>query len=306
MMSEQIPLRANEQVLLRTSFFGGFEKKEVLDYINKLRDQNRTLGKELEDHMLEVAAARNELSSQVSDFQGRVGEMERQLDERGDKIRDLKDMISSLQGEISAGKVARIELDRELNRQKDQNKQLALQAQTYEYKAKRYDEVSQKLGDIMLEANANAKTILEDAGAEAERIKSDAIGASKRITHELVGMRSQLADIRAQIENMITDFSDKVDELDSLLVNVSYCDKERNNDDLSSQNALGGKPVLQSIETAADATESIGKESQPVEAVELKNVETAVSSDSVNLSEKVIAASSFSANQNFFQGAATV
>lgn len=296
-MSEQIPLRANEQVLLRTSFFGGFEKKEVLEYIDKLREQNRMLGRELDEHMLEVAAARNELSSQVSDFQGRIGEMERQLDERGDKIRDLKKMISALEGEISAGKVTQIEQERALNQQKEQNKQLTLQVQTYEYKARRYDEVSQQIGGIMLEANAKAQTVLENAETEAEKIKSDAISASKRMSHELSGMRSQLSDIRSQIEAMITDFSAKVDELDGLLVSVSPCDEQ------------GGKPNENAVVSlsAGAQSEDASDSAQEVDGAEAAEAEIAkVSEKPANLSEKVIAASSFSVSQNFFQGAATV
>ena len=69
-----------EQVLLKTSFFGGFDKGEVLSCIDRLREQNRTMAAELEGKLDGMARARGELAEQVTGFEGKISEMERQLD----------------------------------------------------------------------------------------------------------------------------------------------------------------------------------------------------------------------------------
>ena len=57
-----------EQVLLKTSMFG-FEKKQVLEYIDSIWNTSRSEQQELEAKLKEVGQARNELERQVSEFE---------------------------------------------------------------------------------------------------------------------------------------------------------------------------------------------------------------------------------------------
>jgi len=217
-MSEQErKLYSNEKVLLRTSFFGGFEKKEVLEYINKLREQNQMMGKELDERINEVSAARSDLSAQVSSFEAKIIEMERQLEERGGKIKELNIAVETLKGEVGVQKQRVVEQQMQLNQQKDQNKQLTLQAQNYEFKAKKYDDFSAQLGDILLEAKRNANETVAEAESEAAKIKTNAVIATERAADQIKMMRGDLKEVRRQIESIINEFTARLDEIDKIL-----------------------------------------------------------------------------------------
>ncbi|GEM_PF-1667276 len=215
-----LTLYGDEKVLLRTSFFGGFEKQEVLTYIDKLRKQNRTMAQELAQHISEVSAARNQLSEQVSSFEAKITEMERQLDERGGKIRELTGTVESLRSEVSQQKLRYIEREKELQQQKDQNRQLMVQLQNYEYKAKRYEDVSAQIGDIILDANQRAADTVAQAQEQAEQIKQGAVTASRKITKEVSLMRSEIATVRGQLEDLMQSFTSRLDEIDQMLLGV--------------------------------------------------------------------------------------
>lgn len=217
MAQQQNNILSDEKVLLKTSFFGGFEKKEVLEYIDKLREQNRVMGKELEDRMGEVSNARNELSAQVSSFEAKLSEMERQLEERGGKVKELSGQVDTLKGEVSRQKQRVVEQEMQLNQQKDRNMKLALQAQNLEYKAKRYEDFSAQIGDILLEAKLNADETIMQAEQKAEQIKHNAVAANEQITNSLNAMRREIKDVRSQLESIMKDFIARIDEIDRSL-----------------------------------------------------------------------------------------
>ncbi|HWP51790.1 MAG TPA: hypothetical protein VN626_08855 [Clostridia bacterium] len=215
-----LTLYSDEKVLLRTSFFGGFEKKEVLTYIDKLRKQNRTMAQDLATHINEVSTARNQFSEQVSSFEAKITEMEHQLEERGGRIRELTGMVESLRGEVGQQKLRQIEREKDLQQQKDQNRQLVVQLQNYEYKAKRYEDVSAQLGEIILEANQRAADTVAQAQVQAEQIKKNAVTASQKITTEISVMRGELSTVRVQLEELMKTFATRLDEIDRMLLEV--------------------------------------------------------------------------------------
>ena len=220
MAEQERKLYADEKVLLRTSFFGGFEKKEVLEYIDKLREQNRYMGKELDDRIDEVSTARNELSAQVRSFEAKIIEMERQLEERGGKIKELNTVVESLRGEVGKQKQRVIEQEMQLNHQKDQNKQLTLQAQNYEFKAKRYDDFSAQFGEILLEAKRTASETVAEAEKKAEEIKGNAVITTEKVALQIKSMRRELKDARQRIEDIMNEFNARLEEIDRMLEEV--------------------------------------------------------------------------------------
>ena len=263
-MSEQMPNLTNndEKVLLKTSFFGGFDKKEVLSYIDNLREQNRVMGQELETHINEVSTARNELSQQVSSFESKLSEMERQLEERSGKIKELTGMIDSLKEEIGDERQKNVEQKMQLQRQFDANKLLEAKAKQFEFKAKRYDDVSAQIGDIMLEAKQSASEVIERAETQAQEIKGDAVITTKRITLEMKNMRTELVEVRRQIEQMLGGLNSKLDEIDSMIAQITPPD--------DFEELYASEPLDNDIVLDFDDVKESGEQEEELPAVEEK------------------------------------
>lgn len=267
-MSEQMPNLADNynKVLLKTSFFGGFNKKEVLSYIDNLREQNRVMGQELETHINEVSTARSELTEQVSSFESKISEMERQLDERSSKIKELTGMIDSLKDEIGDERKKNVEQKMELQKQCDTNKLLEARAKQFEFKAKRYDDVSAQIGDIMLEAKQNAREAIERAENEAQEIKGDAVITTRRITAEMKNMRADLVEVRRQIEQMLGGLNSKLDEIDSMIAKITPPDDF---EELYAVEPLESNSVFNFDEVKENASNpQIAKAEEPADVVE--------------------------------------
>jgi len=211
----------NRQAIIRTSFFGGFDKKEVLTYIDRLREENAAAQADLDRRLEEVTAARNDLGEQVAGFERKLVEMGGELDERSGRIKELNDEIYRLQSELKTSQKNADDTSRALVLQKEQNRILMERGRETEARAKRYDDVSAQLGDIILTARCSANELIDAAQGEADRIKTDAEKASERVMNELLSLRGELTRMREQMADMVEGFSNRITAIEDILDEIA-------------------------------------------------------------------------------------
>lgn len=277
----------NRQAILKTSFFGGFDKKEVLAYIDRLREENAASQAALDQQLNEVTAARNELGDQVTGFEQKIGEMGTQLDERSNRIRELTDEIDRLQKELNVSKKTAGDTSRALVLQKEQNRILLERATRSEEQAKRYEDVSAQLGDILLTARQNAGEIVSAAQEEATRIRSDATNAGALLTEKLVSMREGLGEMREKMNEIVENFSDQIDEIEAILDEMEGKSADQAPDEPSDEAAH------LTSEEPETPSEKRPAESAKVEKTAAKSSEETVSRVMRELDQKRTSAGSF-------------
>lgn len=207
----------NRQAMLKTSFFGGFDKKEVLAYIDRLREENTAAQSELDRRLSDMTAARGQLAEQVSGFEKKIGEMESALNERSDRIRSLTGQLDTLQGELTYTKKKQDDTGKQLRLQEEQNRFLLERAKKSETQAQKYAEVSEKIGDMMISAQQAADKIVADARTQAEQLQSETDTASERLAGEFQGMRDELTRLREQMAELVECFSNRITEAEELI-----------------------------------------------------------------------------------------
>lgn len=205
----------------KTCLFGGFQKSEVLSYVDTLRSENLARTEALEEQLREISAARTALTAQISDFSEKISDMEQQLTEKKEHIEELTVEASSLRDEISHTKAGTIEQDRALALTREQNRQLTLRAQVYEQKAQRYDDLSGQLGDVLLQAHQSAEEILQTAHQNADTIQQEAVETTAKITAQVQSMHDDLAAVRQNITLLMESFCERVDAIDAMLGKLS-------------------------------------------------------------------------------------
>lgn len=208
----------NEQVMLKTSLFGGFEKREVLSYIDKLREQNEKSVEQLEFQMNDMSSARTKLEQQIGSFEKTMAGLEQQLAQKSVKINELTTEVSSL-------KTALDQKEHALNVSKEQSRVLALKAQSFEYKAGRYDEMAEQVGDIIIEAKRSATEIVAAADVKAKEIEANAVSAAREATERLTGLRRDVVEMRQSMETLVATFNRRLNELDAVIEGVKIEDK---------------------------------------------------------------------------------
>ena len=211
----------NEQMLIRTSVFGGFDKKEVLEYIDSLRAQNKQMTEQLESQLCEISDARNALANQAFEFKEKISAMEENLNNSRGRIDELTGMIDTLRKSEQKTSIEKEETNRTLLIERERSRQLAVKAQDFEDKAKKYDNISTDIGNIILEARDNASHIILQAQEQAEGITQNAVEASSKACVELKSLKKDIESIRGNIEELMNSFSLRLDSINEIIDGTS-------------------------------------------------------------------------------------
>jgi len=207
----------NREAILRTSFFGGFQKQEVLAYIDRLREENAAAQASLEQQLRSVSDARNELSDQVGSFERKIAEMEKQLEERSAHVRELTGQVSILKSQLLTSKKAQDETARSLQAQEKQNRLLIERLQDSEEKARSYEMLSDKVGEVLISAHREAETVVGEAREKAREIRNCVAADGRRMSDELDDLRMELTQIREQMQALAGRLDSRTQAVNRLL-----------------------------------------------------------------------------------------
>ena len=214
--------RGSGEILLKTRAFGGFEKTQVLAYIDKLREENRQAEEELEAKIASISQAKDALSESIGQFEGQIRQLESQLTAKKDKINELTGVIDTLGNEISQHKQTLAAKDQEIKSYQETNRRLSFAAEANGEKAKRYSELTTQVGEIIIEARRSAADIVEAAQAAAEISHRDLLGTARRMADEMTGFRQDIAEIRHTVGQMTDSINTRIDAIET-----AACDLEK-------------------------------------------------------------------------------
>lgn len=162
---------------LKTVSFGGFDKKDVLNYVDELNTKIYTLQEELEQ--------KNNLLEQ-SDSGAEVNEKyEKLLAEDKKKIADLQTSNDSLKNQMKTLQDESAEKDKEIADLKNKNAQLEnelIDAKNKAAAASSVDANAMDLTNVFMEAQKTANTIVTQAKANSKKMDEDA----KRLANQVV------------------------------------------------------------------------------------------------------------------------
>ncbi len=162
---------------LKTVSFGGFDKKDVLNYVDELNTKIYTLQEELEQ--------KNNLLEQ-SDSGAEVNEKyEKLLAEDKKKIADLQTNNDSLKNQMKTLQDESAEKDKEIADLKNKNAQLEnelIDAKNKAAAASSVDANAMDLTNVFMEAQKTANTIVTQAKANSKKMDEDA----KRLANQVV------------------------------------------------------------------------------------------------------------------------
>ena len=209
-----------EQKILQTSMFGGFDKKQVLEYIDRLREENRENQAELQANIDEMVAARQELTKQVEDSKLRIVQMESQLQSGSERIKELTDTVQSLNMQIEGCKDKLLQSESSVSMYHEQYQGIKNKALLYEERANRYDELSNAVGDIILEAKQRAKSIENEAENKARLSDEYARGSLNRASLELKSLRFTVGEIKNNTTAMTEELNRRIHAIEEVLDSV--------------------------------------------------------------------------------------
>ncbi len=215
-------VNVDETTLSKASKFGGYEKRQVLSYIQSIRESYEYTVSQLEKKNTDLEAENKELKAQVESIDQKLATMENRLYEEQNRVGNLNITINDLNLEIASQRVNINERDRQLNDLKNKSEETEDRIKALATKAKKFDDLKENVGAIMLEAKANAGTIIEKAQLKSRDITKDAEAKLCSINHDISALRHQLTMGRKFLLDLTKTISDKLDNMDIVVNSIDH------------------------------------------------------------------------------------
>ena len=205
-----------QHATFKSSLFG-FDKKRVLDYIYAFSQQAKEVEDELNRQIEGLAAARDELCKQLEEAENQFEIVNSKYNAERESSKEAARLIAELGDEIKRQKKIVEEKDRELAIQNERCNQLENKARNMEHKSKKYDELSQQVGDIVLEAQVLAQQIVAKAKERVSLLEqAETKGLPEQETIELrQEVKADLEKMKAGMNEMFTALSSRLEVLET-------------------------------------------------------------------------------------------
>ncbi|MDD6991801.1 MAG: hypothetical protein PUI48_08240 [Oscillospiraceae bacterium] len=242
-----------ENGFLKTVNFGGFDKKDVLAYVDQLNTKIYTLENELEEKkallensggnmedkekyekLLESDKAKiTELQTSNESLKNQLSNAEAEAAEKDKEIADLKKKIGDLENELIEAKNAAAAASPAESSAMDLTN-VFMEAQrtattivtTAKENARKMDEDAKKLANqVVDDANSKASTIVKTADEKATKILTDAEDKSSKMMSDAEGKTSEMRraadNMKAVVLAEISEIEGQVNSIKTMLENIS-------------------------------------------------------------------------------------
>lgn len=197
----------------RSAIFGGFNREDVLHYIEETDTKYYTETAELRRQLTEAQAAMEELRAQNEKLTAKNAELLERLGEMTldtDKIRAQMDQIESgfsLQAtEIEAQNARAEQLAAENDRLTSENAKLSA-------KCGEYDATKEKIAEMELSAYRRAKQIEEDAKIELQKLRRKSLETIEQVRRQLDTTKENYRTVLARNQQESAEMARKAGEV---------------------------------------------------------------------------------------------
>ena len=164
---------ANE-VLFRNATIGGFNKADVLAYIDRMNNKTHVAEKKLRLQIEDIKNYNKNLENDLASCKNEFDKLQEQIGVLKHKNDLLNDRRKTLEAAIFENKINIEMLSKEANLEKEKNRQLLIKIESLESKGRKYDSLTNQLGEIILDAHSKAEDIILDAKCHSEEITKSA------------------------------------------------------------------------------------------------------------------------------------
>lgn len=211
---------AEQNVGFRSALFGGFQREDVLQYIEKMDSS--------------YAEQTAQLKGQAEDARNALSELRAQNREYADKNKELLQKIETMAKDMDSFRAQMDEIERNFAQQEAEhnaqeesmlslladNEALQQENERLQKKCGEYDAAKEKIAEMELSAYRRAKKIEQDAREEAKKVQAQSKELLARVRQQLdetsEGYKAVLAKSQAESEAMTRRAKKTLAELDQI------------------------------------------------------------------------------------------
>ncbi len=207
----------DKELQFRTAAFGGFQKQDVLNYLEASTRETEEKTAALKKRLDEAQADAARLKETVAADEARRAELERENSRLSAELADREARLTSAQAQAAALTAQVAELTAK-------TEELSAKVTRMSPAAEAYEGLKDRTAGIELEAHSRAREIEAEAAAKAQKTKADLEswlaglrGSYARLKGELNAALAQAAQELGKAETSLTSISGQLEQQDAAL-----------------------------------------------------------------------------------------
>lgn len=186
----------------------GFNRKDVLQYIEQSAVSHRRQMAELEERLAASEEARTRLEGELSGLRDEKGSVAAEEARVRASLEEATEVLTKLRGELADTDTALTHSKSELARLQSQVGELAPMAQSY-------GELKDRVATIELDAHRKAQATLDEARAEADRVRQETSAWVDQVLAQYGALREQMGGV-LELARSLSGLGDQIARMDGL------------------------------------------------------------------------------------------
>lgn len=199
--------------ILRHAFFGGYRKKDVCNYIEKMNEKlnEKQTFYELKIAQMELEA--KEGSEQISSLRHSL------QDEQEKNAKAVQEnLVLTRENQLMKTQLEEQEerlrlLNEELDNQMEIASKAAAKMKAHQLKSEKYDHLNGQIGDIVLNAHSYANKVIETAKQEATALAADSLDHMSQLSSKVSGINQEISEVGGKVGNYVQQMNTLLSEL---------------------------------------------------------------------------------------------
>ena len=199
-------------MIFKSTLVGGFDKEQVLQYIDTLIEKSSSKENQLKDQVEELMEQNETANDTATKCEATVKFLQQTITQKDDELNNLSSLVSTLNLEIEKQK--RIVTER--NNSIDIQIKKLQESEISRHNDQRLS--SEQVGELLVKAQETANEIIEKATIESDKITLEANDQAAAITEKT---KSQAAVFISQINQLKSNFGLMREDIATILASMS-------------------------------------------------------------------------------------
>lgn len=237
----------SEQIIFKSQTFGGFNKDEVLKYIDSLNAKHSEEQEQTEKELLQTKEELSEERARRNESESAFKEVMETYEELRKHYIMLKERVDNLESENTNLKERLGETENELRDEKSLNISLAEQLDSELKKAEQEKSEKKKLFDSMSEVGNTAKAMLSGAKNSAQNMINDAQNSVSGINSEIDVFCEELEKTKSFMQDSLSVLSQRLEYIKDAANSAKFSGEKQSEKYNDIQNSY--EKVVSEVET---------------------------------------------------------
>ena len=194
----------------RTAAVGGFNRQDVLTYLETVNREAAEKQAQLEAQLDEACKANEEQAEELARLREQSEQLEQENGELRERMEDRDRELTELRSrqETASGDAETLRAE---------NARLLEQVEALRPGAEAYDSIKERTAGLELEAHHRAKLVEQEAGEQAEKLHREMEDWAKKVEREYSALRAQVETTVADAAQRLSRAGENLEQVNRLL-----------------------------------------------------------------------------------------